>query len=310
MPRRIQICLRQNTRVRFRVCALVCCAALCFSCGAGEKDQASPKPLLALSIIPQEWFAGRIAGDFARFLVLAGPGQNPHSYEPAPQDIALLVQADCWILSGTEFEISLVPKIASQNPSLKIIDGTRGMRFRALEAHHHDEDAEDGAGETGRDRHTWLGREQAIILSGHILSALEEIDGGHGDIFKKNYQDLVADINRVFDELKAELLPLKGRKVFVYHPAFGYFLDEFGIVQEAVEIGGKEPTPRALRGLIAGARAEKAAAIFVQAQFPAQSARTVAQAVGAEVVALDPLAPLWLDNIRAMGNALLAAVQP
>jgi zinc transport system substrate-binding protein len=300
-----------------RLPAALCCAFLFFSCKAGGGESPPAKPLLALSIVPQEWFARRIAGDFAGFLVLAGPGQNPHSYEPTPQDMALLAKADCWILSGTEFEIALAPKVAAQNPSLKIIDGTRGMRFRLLEEHHDDDEAASGApggaeasgaeAALGRDRHTWLGRDQAIILAGHILGALEEIDRVHSDIFRKNYQDLTNDINQVFDELKTELAPLKGRKVFVYHPAFGYFLDEFGIIQEAVETGGKEPTPRVLRELIAGARAEKAAAVFVQTQFPLQSARTVAQAVGAEVVALDPLAPLWLDNIRAMGKALLKA---
>ncbi|MDR1212142.1 MAG: zinc ABC transporter substrate-binding protein [Spirochaetaceae bacterium] len=290
----------------------------------GEKTLPLSKPLIALSIVPQEWFAARIAGDFASFLVLAGPGQNPHSYEPAPRDMALLARAECWILSGTEFEISLVPRVASQNPSLKIIDGTKGMRFRMLEEHHDDDEEAGGEavpagspsghaavpGQAGMDRHTWLGREQAIVLAGHILAALEDIDSEHSAVFRENYRSLVADINRVFDELKTELAPLRGRKVFVYHPAFGYFLDEFGIIQEAVETGGKEPTPRVLRELIAEVRAEKAAAVFVQAQFPVQSARTVAEAAGARVVALDPLAPLWLDNIRVMGNALLEAVQP
>jgi zinc transport system substrate-binding protein len=93
----------------------------------------------------------------------------------------------------------------------------------------------------------------------------------------------------------------------VYHPAFGYFLDEFGIVQRAVETGGREPGPRDLARLIGDARQEKAAAIFVQAQFPAEAARTAAAAIGAELVSLDPLAADWLANIRLMGSALKKA---
>ena len=112
------------------------------------------------------------------------------------------------------------------------------------------------------------------------------------------------DINAEFDRLREELAPLRGRTVFVYHPAFGYFLDEFEIRQEAVETGGKEPTPRTLFRLIERARAEGAAAIFVQTQFPLQSARAAAEAVGAELAALDPLAPDWLANIRVLGAAL------
>jgi zinc transport system substrate-binding protein len=90
----------------------------------------------------------------------------------------------------------------------------------------------------------------------------------------------------------------------VYHPAFGYFLDDFGIKQEAVETGGREPTPRQLGALIAKAKAEKVQVIFVQAQFPVESARTAARAAGAELVSLDPLSGDWLANIRVMGEAL------
>jgi zinc transport system substrate-binding protein len=96
----------------------------------------------------------------------------------------------------------------------------------------------------------------------------------------------------------------------VYHPSFGYFLDEFGIIQEAVEAGGKEPSPRQLGNLIEKARRERAAVIFVQAQFPAAAARTAAAAIGAELVPLDPLSPDWLANIRAMGEALKKAALP
>ncbi len=94
----------------------------------------------------------------------------------------------------------------------------------------------------------------------------------------------------------------------MYHPAFGYFLDTFGILQEAVETGGKEPSSRVLSELIKRAREERVRVIFVQAQFPPQAAKTVADAVGARVVPLDPLAEDWLENIRRMGEALKQAI--
>jgi zinc transport system substrate-binding protein len=43
-----------------------------------EKAGDASRPLLALSILPQMWFAQRLAGDRVRTLVLVGPGQNPH----------------------------------------------------------------------------------------------------------------------------------------------------------------------------------------------------------------------------------------
>ena len=97
---------------------------------------------------------------------------------------------------------------------------------------------------------------------------------------------------------------LAGSKVFVFHPSFGYFLDEFGITQEAVETGGKEPTAQTLARLIDEAKQDKPSAIFVQAQFPVSAAKKIADSVGAKVVPLDPLAPDWLDNLKRIGDAL------
>jgi zinc transport system substrate-binding protein len=109
--------------------------------------------------------------------------------------------------------------------------------------------------------------------------------------------------------LKKELAPLKGQRVYVYHPAFGYFLDEFGIIQEAVETGGKEPNPQTLAKLVERAKEDKVKVIFVQAQFPTQAAQTLAAQLGAEVLPLDSLAENWLENIRRMGEALKRAAR-
>ena len=74
-----------------------------------------------------------------------------------------------------------------------------------------------------------------------------------------------------------------------------------------METGGKEPTARHLAELIDEARADRPAAIFVQAQFPASAAKTVADAIGAAVIPLDPLAPDWLDNVKRIGETLAGA---
>jgi zinc transport system substrate-binding protein len=281
------------------------------SCGSGRGSgtEAGPsKKTIAVSIMPQAYFAGRIGGGLAEIVVLAGPGQNPHSYEPTPRQFSELSRAAVWVLSGTEFEISLRPKIESLFPLLPIVDGTEGVRFRSLEAHGHEEEEKEGDS-AERDRHTWLGLEPAKIMAFHIRDALCAADEAHTQSYRKNCEALVRDMEDAFGALRRELAPLRGKTVFVYHPAFGYFLDEFGLLQEAVETGGKEPTPRVLGQLIEKARAEKVRVIFVQAQFPSEAARTAANAAGAELVSLDPLAADWLSNIRTMGEALKRATE-
>ena len=292
---------------------IIAAAATAFAGGTRDAAAAAGgKPTVVVSILPQKYFVSRIAGNRAAVEVLVGPGQNPHSYEPTPRQMATLAGADAWILSKTDFELALVPKITALYPKLALVDGTEGVAFRLMEEHGHedeDENHEEEAEGGNLDRHTWLGREPALILAARVRDVLIGIDYAGRSVYEAGYAALAADINREFDALTADLAPLRGKTVFVYHPAFGYFLDEFGIRQEAVETGGKEPSPKALAALIEKARAEGAPAVFVQAQFPTGAAKTVADAVGAQVVLLDDLAPDWLENIRRMGTALAAAAR-
>ncbi|MCL2229996.1 MAG: zinc ABC transporter substrate-binding protein [Treponema sp.] len=249
----------------------------------------------------------QIAGDKADVLILVPPGQNPHNYEPTPRQIQALSKAKAWILSGTEFEITLRRKIESLFPNLVIVDGTHGVEFRYLTEHEgHDCDDHDHNQHSSLeiDRHTWLGREPAILMAKHINETFFYFDFINAEYYDNRYLKIISEINNMFDELQIDLAPLSGKSVFVYHPSFGYFLDDFGIVQEAVETGGKEPTPRQLNILMEKIKEEKPAAIFVQTQFPVNAARTLANSAGAQVVELDPLAFNWLENIRHMGQAL------
>jgi len=285
---------------------------------AGKKEAdaaartAGAKPTVAVSIVPQLYFVERISGGRVSAFALVGPGQSPHSYEPTPRQMSELASAKAWLSIGVDFEKGLKPKVASLYPKLAIAEINRGIEYRTLEAH----DEEDGhAGEAhaeelgSPDPHVWLGRRAAAAMAANIRDALIALDPAGEAQYRANCDALAADIDKAYDSLRKELAPLRGKPVFVFHPSFGYFLDEFGIVQEAVETGGKEPTQKGLAALIEKARKEGAKAIFVQAQFPTAAAKTLADAVGAEVVAIDPLAPDWLENIGRIGGALTKAAK-
>ena len=83
----------------------------------------------------------------------------------------------------------------------------------------------------------------------------------------------------------------------VYHPSWGYFADAYGLEQVPIEIEGKEPTPRELKGLITQAKELGVKVIFIQPQFSAKSAKVIANAIGAQVVLADPLAQNWAENL-------------
>ncbi len=277
---------------------------------SGKKDDVQTgKPLLAVSILPQSYFAQEIAKDSVELLVLVGEGQSPHSYEPTPLQIAKLSSAKAWVTSGTDFEISFITKVNAQFPSVAVIDGTRGMSFRKLNDWEAEPESEheaegDEHGEHDVDRHTWLGKDNAKIMISTILRCLIELNPSMKDVYEENCRILLTSVDETFILLHDQLSPLKGKSILVFHPSFGYFLDEFGILQLSVETGGKEPSARILAELIDRVKKDQIPALFVQKQFPVAAAQKIANETGAKVVALDPLAEDWRTNLLSIGNAL------
>ena len=95
---------------------------------------------------------------------------------------------------------------------------------------------------------------------------------------------------------------------WLFHPAFGYFAQAYGLEQQAVEVAGKTPTPRQLTGLIRKAKADGVTLIFVQPQFDQRSAAVVAKAIGGAVVPMDPLAKDVLANLKTMATKVEKAM--
>jgi zinc transport system substrate-binding protein len=96
----------------------------------------------------------------------------------------------------------------------------------------------------------------------------------------------------------------------VFHPAWGYFADSYGLTQVPIEHEGKEPGARALVALIDQAKREKINVVFVQPQFDKRSANQVARAINGQVIAVDPLAENYVDNLRRVGRQFAQALQP
>jgi zinc transport system substrate-binding protein len=95
----------------------------------------------------------------------------------------------------------------------------------------------------------------------------------------------------------------------VFHPAWGYFADAYGLQQVPIEIEGKDPKPAQLKALIQHARDRDIRVVFVQPQFSTKSASVVAREIGGQVVFADPLAEDWMANLREVAAKFKAALR-
>lgn len=250
-----------------------------------------------VSIAPQAYFVERVGGSHVEVNILLPSDQNPATYAPSPKQMARLSLAGLFFRAGMPFENVLLPKIENNMPNLRVVETGRAIRRTRAEEDHHNHGNE-------LDPHTWMSPLLVIEHADVIRETLEQVDPDHRDEYKTNYENFVRDLNLLHDEIKIALQPLAGKTFFVFHPAYGYFAETYGLRQKAVETGGKEPTARHLAGLIRLAQEEKIRVIFVQPQFSTKSAESIARAINGTAVSLDPLAEDYINNMKQMALAV------
>ncbi|MCF8034756.1 MAG: zinc ABC transporter substrate-binding protein [Desulfarculaceae bacterium] len=287
---------------------LLACLLLTLLCPAAL---AAPPVLVGVSIPPQAWLVSAVGGPYVKPLVLLPPGASPATYEPGPRQLASLGGARLYLSIGVPFERSLLPRLAASFPKLKVAPMQAGIKLRRLKGHHRGRDQQHLPGhEPGApDPHVWLGPGQMMTLAANTARALSALDPAHADEFAANLSRVQARLKGLDARLAHILAPLKGHTVLVYHPAYGYLLDTYGLKQEAVELEGKEPGPRRLAAIVSEAKKEGIRVIFVQPQFSPASARALARAINGVVVSLDPLARDYPANLKAMAEALAKGLE-
>ncbi len=176
----------------------------------------------------------------------------------------------------------------------------------AHDGHDHGEhDAHDHAHDHGElDPHIWLDPKRAVTIAETMCQAMVRADPPRAERYRENLAALQADLRALDERIAQTLAPLRGRTLYVFHPAYGYFAESYGLRQVAVERHGKEPAAREVTELIEQARAENAKVIFVQPQFSQRSAKVIAGEIGGAVVPMDPLARDYLGNLQRMAETV------
>ena len=252
-----------------------------------------------VSILPQAYFVERVGGQFVGVEVLVGAGQSPATYEPTPKQMARLGRAQVYFRIGTPFEQGFITKLFATFNDLKIVDTRNGVTLRYFGR---------SKGLQVPDPHIWLDRKRVKIQAGTVCTALSLLDPVHTEDFGRNMRAFMADLDKLDATISDILSPLRGNKFYVFHPAFGYFGDSYGLKQVAVEIEGKEPTAKQLSKLIEKAKADGVKVIFVQPQYAKRDAEAIAKAIGGAVVPMNPLPRNYLESMEDMANILRKSI--
>ncbi|PTN08303.1 metal ABC transporter solute-binding protein, Zn/Mn family [Mangrovibacterium marinum] len=266
--------------------------------------QKSDKPSIAVTILPQKQFVEKLAGNLVDIQVLVPPGASPELYALMPSQMTSLSATLAWIGIGkVGFEEGWVDKIRESNPKLKYFDSSLQADWIAGEEEVHG----DHVHLHGIDPHIWSSPAEVRKIARETSNALTEVLPEHQAEFAKNLARFEQEIDQLDTELSQTFAQLPTKKFLIFHPALTYLARDYGLEQVAMEVDGKEPSPRHLKELAEMAKNENIKAIFVQKEFNMENARQMANEIGGQVIQIDPLNENWADELRSIAQKISQA---
>ncbi|MHC1630210.1 MAG: metal ABC transporter solute-binding protein, Zn/Mn family [Methanoculleaceae archaeon] len=249
---------------------------------AGNGDDVGDDRIQAVvSILPQKEWVEAVGGDHVAVTVLIPEGANPATFDPGPETITRISSADVYFAVGSPlpFESRYLPGFRDANPDMIVVNTSSGIRY------------------LDNDPHVWLSLSNAAAMVNATAKGLSLVDPEHADEYLRNAYEYLARLRETRRSVMEMFSGCERRTFLVYHPAWRYFAEEFGLHQMAIEKEGKEPGALELADIIARAREEGIDTVFIEPQFSARTAEAVAGQLGGSVEVLDPLPEEYCSGI-------------
>jgi ABC-type Zn uptake system ZnuABC Zn-binding protein ZnuA len=134
---------------------LVACSSPAEPSTTGEDESVDKLKVVATTTIVRD-VVSQIGADHIDLTVLLPVGTDPHSFDPTPQDIAKVAEADLVFANGAGLEEFLDPLIESAGAQDKVIHVSEGIDFLMSEGEHehdHEHEGEEHEGEEHHDEH-------------------------------------------------------------------------------------------------------------------------------------------------------------
>jgi ABC-type Zn uptake system ZnuABC Zn-binding protein ZnuA len=267
------------------------------SLSAVELDGRPLRVVATTSIIGD--VVANVGGERIALVVLMGPGQDPHSYEPAAQDLTAAAEADVVFVNGWNLEQGLADDLLAIGEGTPVVPISVGIEPLLLGA----EAAEQGSGGAGAnaDPHVWFSVPNVMQWAENVEEVLRTLDPANAELYAANaaaYHTELEELDAfVFEQF--ETIPPEQRVLVTNHDTFGYLADEysFEVVGTVLPASSTlaEPSASDLAALVEAMAAAGACTIFTENTASDQ----LAQTVGSELAdcAQVQVLPLYTDSL-------------
>ena len=281
-----------------RLAIFISIITLLCSC-KGDNSHTAEKTIF-VSITPLKMLAEEITcGDFP-VEVLVPEGASPETYDPTARQLTEASQAQLLLSTGLiTFEQSLVDRIADKE---RIVDLSSGITLLAGSCTHNHSHSHMHHTH-GIDPHIWT---SPRALTTMVRTMHKRVMKLYPDSTKYDTaaQHLLKRIENLDTECSEKIRNANVKAMMIYHPAYTYYANDYGIKQIAIEQDGKEPSPRMLTKLVDEAKANNLHYIFIQPQYSTDKIAPLAAECGAEVIVTDPLSDDIIGEIERVSELI------
>ena len=277
---------------------------------------AAETPRVSVSILPiHSLVAGVMAGvDGPGLLVEAGA--SPHGFALRPSRMAAIGEASLIVRVGEALDGFLDRAIAvrADDRGVLTLMTLPGIILRRWEAPGADDHGHDNG---AFDPHIWLDPANARVIVAAVAAELARLDPANDALYGANAAALDARLAAFDTELRILLGPLAERPFVVFHDAYGYLQDAYGL-KDALAVTldpERKPGARRISELRETIERLGIGCVFAEPQYPDALVETLIEGTGARLSRLDPLgaeiAPgpeAYFALMRAMAEAMVSCM--
>ncbi len=265
---------------------------------------------------------GQIGGDAIELTTLIGFGQDPHSFDPTPQDLTIVPQANVIFINGWDLEEGLVHDLEEIAEGVPIVPISANIVPLAIgeDEFGHEEEGEEHEGEheeheadeeehhqhSGADPHVWFSIHNVEQWAENVERVLSALDPANAGTYESNAASYLSELESLEDYAESKLaqIPEEKRLLVTNHDSFSYFARDYGfeiigtILPAASTLA--DPSAGDLAKLIEEMEAHKLCTIFTETSISDNLAQTVASEL--EGCSAVKILPLYTGSIGIPGS--------
>lgn len=248
---------------------------------AAKLDGSKLRVVATTSIIGD--VVGRVGGDAVELTTLMGPGQDPHSYEPAARDLTAVANSHVIFVNGWNLEGGLISNLQNVAANVPLAPVSANILPLAFSDEKREEEHEDEASHAHENAnpHVWLNPHLMEQWIENIEQVLTELDPASTALYEQNASAYLAELEDLiayYDQQVSSIAPER-RKLVTSHDSLAYFARQydFEIVGAVVPSSSTvaEPSASGLAELVRAMREGGVCTIFAETTVSPQLSETV-----------------------------------